>query len=299
MKAKLLGGGGGYTHWGISSREEFLIWRDFVNGTELSSTLGEKTAAKKLAEIVLVSARARIVNGRKLKAARCKPSFSNEQNAVQPKRGIVYKALRLAYRKLRLQDILTNKYQYFTLPELYPFTKDEVFVDCGCFDGYTVRRFVEMSGGNYSHVYTFEPNPRQFVDCRKALKDVPNVTVINAGVSDTNGEIRFSDRGMGSCIDPNGDLRVKVVRLDDELSGTRVSFLKMDIEGMELAALRGAQKLIESNKPRLAISVYHKVEDIWVIPDYILTLNSDYKLYLRHYPESDDGITCDTVLYAI
>jgi FkbM family methyltransferase len=286
------------------THEESLKWQEFANKTASSSTLA-KNAAKTpliLAKIVLCKIRTRITSGRQLKAARFEPSVSDEQNIAQPKRGIVYKALRLAYRKSRLKDVLNgNSYQYFTLPELYPFAKDEIFADCGCFDGYTVKRFAELSGGNYSHIYTFEPNPRQFMNCRKVLKDVPDVTVINAGVADDNGEIRFSDRGACSCFDPNGDLRVKVVRLDDELSGARVSFLKMDIEGMELAALRGAKKLIESCKPRLAICVYHKVEDIWTIPDYILALNPDYKFYLRHYAATDYDIAtaADTVLYAV
>jgi FkbM family methyltransferase len=288
-----------YTH------EEFLKWREFANRTDLSSTLGEIAAAKiplKLAKSVLRKASGRIVFGTKRRVAPFEPSVSNsnEQNAAQPRRGIAYKALRFVFRKLHLHNAIANEYQYFTLPELYPFGKDEVFVDCGCFDGYTVKRFVKLSGGNYSRIYSFEPHPQQFVNCRKVLRNVPYVTVINAGVADVNGEIRFSDNGAGSRFDPNGDLRVKVVRLDDELSDTHVSFLKMDIEGMELAALRGARKLIELNKPRLAICVYHKVEDIWEIPKYILSLNPDYKFYLRHYPQNDYYyIDCDTVLHAV
>jgi hypothetical protein len=70
----------------------------------------------------------------------------------------------------------------------------------------------------------------------------------------------------------------------------------MDIEGAELNALRGAEKTILKYRPKLAICVYHKPEDIWEIPAYILSLHGDYRLYLRHY---DICSPCETVLYAV
>ena len=70
----------------------------------------------------------------------------------------------------------------------------------------------------------------------------------------------------------------------------------MDIEGMELEALMGAENLIKKYKPKLAISVYHKTEDIIVIPEYILNLELGYHLYLRHYWNCNGT---DTVLFAV
>ena len=64
---------------------------------------------------------------------------------------------------------------------------------------------------------------------------------------------------------------------------------------MELEALKGAQKQIKANKPKLAICVYHRQEDLISIPQYILSLNSDYKLYLRHYGD----FCAELVLYAV
>jgi hypothetical protein len=68
----------------------------------------------------------------------------------------------------------------------------------------------------------------------------------------------------------------------------------MDIEGAEFAALEGAENIIKMQKPRLAISVYHKPEDIITIPNLLLKYNKDYKFKLRHYSCCE----YDTVLYA-
>ena len=74
-----------------------------------------------------------------------------------------------------------------------------------------------------------------------------------------------------------------------------VTFIKMDIEGSEYQAILGAEKMITSHKPKLAISVYHKPEDIWQLPLLIYRFNHEYKFYLRHYSFGNN----ETVLYAL
>lgn len=69
----------------------------------------------------------------------------------------------------------------------------------------------------------------------------------------------------------------------------------MDIEGSELMALKGAEQTIRRFKPKLAICVYHRVEDLITIPQYIKSLNPDYNLYFRKYWPN----AVDAVLYAI
>ena len=63
----------------------------------------------------------------------------------------------------------------------------------------------------------------------------------------------------------------------------RVDFIKMDIEGSELAALRGAEASLRRFKPRLAISLYHKITDLFEIPRYLDGLGLGYRFYLDHY----------------
>ena len=72
-------------------------------------------------------------------------------------------------------------------------------------------------------------------------------------------------------------------------------FIKMDIEGGEQDALFGMKKIIAARKPALAISLYHRPEDIFSIPLFLNQLNPDYSFYLRNYGEH----AMETVLYAI
>lgn len=82
----------------------------------------------------------------------------------------------------------------------------------------------------------------------------------------------------------------------DEIAGDRrITFIKMDIEGAEKEALVGAQNIIRNQKPKLAISIYHKKEDIWELPALLLEMNPEYQFYLRHYSLRE----AETVLYAV
>jgi hypothetical protein len=80
----------------------------------------------------------------------------------------------------------------------------------------------------------------------------------------------------------------------DNLSTEKITYLKMDIEGGEFHALKGAEKTILRDKPKLAISIYHSHDDMIRIPEYIHDLLPEYKLYVRQH-----SIFHETVLYAI
>lgn len=185
--------------------------------------------------------------------------------------------------------------QYFDLPSL-PHMEKEVFVDAGCFDGLSVRSFLKWSGGKYESIMAFEPDKRCYEQCREQLKDVDKLTLIDKGLWSSRKVLSFHATGASdSAVSCDGEVQIETLQLDEVLGDRDVTFLKMDIEGAEKEALLGARKTIKRCRPKLAISVYHKPEDIWELPELILDIYPDYELYIRHYSLRD----AETVLYAV
>lgn len=193
-------------------------------------------------------------------------------------------------------------YEYF-LGEMYlaegimkP-VKGDVFCDVGAFDMYNTHKFIKWNP-EYEHVYAFEADPVSYGKCKEQDLD-SKIEVFNLGVWSCKSQLSFESAPNGeyggSRINEVGDQIVETVALDEYLKDKRVDIIKMDIEGAEMEALKGAQNIIRKNKPCLTLSVYHKPEDIIELPLYAHSLNPDYKIYLRHHTY---GIF-DTVMYAI
>ena len=172
-------------------------------------------------------------------------------------------------------------------------TEGEVFIDVGGFDGYTTLEFIKRCP-DYAAVHLFEPEERNMVVANEKLAGYSNVFYYQSGLSNESKILRFSASGSSSRITDDGDISIKVVRLDDVLSEP-FTFLKMDIEGGEISAIEGMRQSIMNCHPRLAISVYHKVDDLWRIPELLLSYRDDYNIFLRHYTE---GVT-ETVMFFI
>jgi hypothetical protein len=105
---------------------------------------------------------------------------------------------------------------------------------------------------------------------------------------------RPTPSGFGSRLHPDGVELVQTVALDEVIHDVEPSYICMDIEGEELAAITGARRIIESGTADLAVSVYHKASHAWEIPLLIHSLNPNYCLHLRNYT----GHCVETVLYA-
>lgn len=194
---------------------------------------------------------------------------------------------------------LTEKAAYFDLEELEPCTEWEVFVDAGCFDGFTTRQFFRWCKGK-GYSYCLEPDAQNIAAIERRLVGYGKYEIIDRALWSDTTVLSMNAKGnfatfVGRTDTSGSQQTVQAVALDDILRDKEVTFIKMDIEGAEMEALQGASRIISERKPRLAISVYHKPDDIWTIPSVILSCNPDYKLYLRHYSFSD----YDTVLYAI
>ena len=184
------------------------------------------------------------------------------------------------------------KTQYFE--DFLNFFDGSVFVDVGGFDGATSIEFIKRCP-NYRHVYVFEPSEINYLSTVKNLSSYENVTVIKKGLSNKNQILSFSDDlGSRSGISQKGNVDIEVDLLDNLLKD-RATFIKMDIEGGESDAISGAAQTILDNHPILAISVYHKPNDIRTIFEQIYSIRKDYNVYLRHYTEGTD----ETVMFFI
>jgi len=202
-----------------------------------------------------------------------------------------------------LKGIMDTKNQYLPQADgvtLFPL-RDEVLVDCGAYTGDTIKIFLKKVRMDIKAVVAFEPDRDSFTKlvatCKKKISEI-DVKLYNCGVSDSNGKAYFyNGRGSQSRFSSKekGAVFVQTMTIDSVPECENATFIKMDVEGAELAALRGAREVICNNKPKLAISIYHKPEDYWTIPMYISELNPEYTFYIRHH--SYQGI--ETVLYAI
>lgn len=188
--------------------------------------------------------------------------------------------------------------QYFDFFEPY---KNEVFLDVGCLNGGTSVEFVKWASFGYGYIYAFEANKKMTDTINNTIKseNINNFQLFNIGVWSSHQRLTFNSLdGMyagGACINQNGDEYVEVDTLDNMLEDVkRITFVKMDIEGSEYDALRGAEKLIKKHMPRMAISVYHHPEDILTIPKLIYEYNCSYRFALRQYGSNMN----ETILYA-
>lgn len=188
--------------------------------------------------------------------------------------------------------------QYFDADIMIP-RQGEALIDGGCFNCGTDEFFIKWCSGDYHKIYAFEPDRKNYENCIKVSKEdgIRNIEILNKGLWDCTTELPFMEAGdAGSKISgETGNKVISTVKVDDIVGNDRISLIKLDVEGAELKALRGAEQTIRRCRPRLAICVYHKPEDIMEIPEYVLSLHSDYKIFFRHYSLSH----IETVMYAI
>ncbi|HCL00890.1 MAG TPA: hypothetical protein DHW61_00445 [Lachnoclostridium phytofermentans] len=177
--------------------------------------------------------------------------------------------------------------------------EEEVFVDAGCCDlGTTLR--LKQHCKKLKRVYAFEPDKSNYETCIKAAEKNFDKDVIRTyckGTWSKRKTLYFSATSDGSsCISESGTECIEVITIDEVVDpNERVTFIKMDVEGSELESLKGAENTIRRDKPKLAICIYHKPEDMYEIPLFIKHIVPEYMLYMRHHSNGDG----ETALYAI
>lgn len=169
------------------------------------------------------------------------------------------------------------------------------YIDCGGYTGDTVQA-LQNAGHRLEAVATFEPNLIQYSILTENLKEISTAIHFPCGVSDTTRLSGFDPgRGATGHLLKGGSEKVVCVRLDEALPNFAPNLIKMDIEGEELAALRGSQNLIKQFRPNLAISVYHRAEHLWEIYELINSITKEYRYFLRCHAKN----SFETILYCL
>ena len=198
--------------------------------------------------------------------------------------------------------------------EFFSYTEHETLIQCGVMDGATIKDFIKLVP-NYNQIIGIEADYNNYMLASRCLNTFSRVDLINkAIVEDDSIEVAFCSFGTGrSHIESLGDIALEGIRDNDTMGekkeknitvkaikGDNLSvsptFIQMDIEGAEMMALKGFERTIISKKPKLAICIYHSIEDFWNIPLYIHKIVPNYKLFVRN-----GSAFCknnETVLYA-
>lgn len=193
--------------------------------------------------------------------------------------------------------------QYFnviTLPLLQK--KSICYVDCGAFDGETCFEMLRLPDIDCKHAILLEPDPDNYAvlinNVQQRRRQGQNHPVICLPIAASNKcGSSFFERGKGESarLSALSNTTVTTARLDDLLLNMPVDFIKLDIEGEEANALRGAEQILRTCRPGLALSLYHKPDDLWELPELLFQLCPDYKFFVRqHFYNS-----FDLVLYCV
>ncbi len=186
--------------------------------------------------------------------------------------------------------------QYFNEITLDSLGKSEIsFVDGGAYNGDT---FIELSKKvDVTTAYLFEPDPENYHALVNAIRFSPRPPIcLPLALAEQHGILSFNGgSGESGSISEHGTVHIAAAALDEILPGQSIDFIKLDVEGAEIQALRGAERLIRRSRPILAISLYHQPQDIWEIPEYLANLCQNYRFYIRQYYYN----SFDSVLYAV
>lgn len=207
------------------------------------------------------------------------------------------------------EKFYSERDQYF-VPDVVRLHEGEAFVDCGAFIGDTLQHllnFAKKQGVSVRKMVAFEPDPQNIAQLNRNFKNDERLHLIPKGVSDREGMFQFfpdslsgtfadiSSKNASSIKREEECISLPVTTIDSQEECVDATFIKMDIEGAELSALHGAHDVIERNHPTLAICIYHSLEDMVGIFEYLHENFPEYDFYVRHHSMG----ASETVMYAI
>lgn len=173
--------------------------------------------------------------------------------------------------------------QYFDLDLVRP-KQSAVYVDIGAYTGDTIINYINTYL-NYKRIYAYEITDESIKTMQNNLKEYPNIIFKKKAAMDVNSEFFINNNiesASANTITDEGSQKVIGVTLDSDIK-EKIDLIKMDIEGCEERALKGAIGHIKNDTPILLISVYHNHNDLWKLPKLIYSVNDNYQFFLRYF----------------
>lgn len=271
---------GGYLIWGIASPS---VLRNALKGDEFSEIYLTYDVYQMWDDEAFAHKHA-------VEFARTRKLFADEYSKK------VFDAYLKIYDGVPSDDIeLAEDGTYYN--ELTRDVREGGLVDCGAYTGDSIQTFVNTYGKDRK-IFAFEPDEKNY---SKLLENTAglDVVAVPTGVWSSQMTLYFSSgKDAASGIQKDGKIQIKTDTIDHVVADHKIAFIKMDVEGSEFEALKGAANVIQRDMPVLAISAYHKQEDLITLPQFIVSCeNKDFKydLFLRHH-----GCTVpELVLYGI
>jgi FkbM family methyltransferase len=200
-------------------------------------------------------------------------------------------------RDLRYIKIIRTDDMYIPpiiIKNLHP---KSTIIDIGAYNGDSVEMFLN-SFRDIDQIIAFEPELNNFKNLNKKFKNDKRVIPQNQIISNKVQSYYISNDGAESKVHfkkSDNSIPIQSTTVDTYCNKNNIipNYIKMDVEGFEIQVIKGALRIIKEHKPLLAVSIYHIASDLWVLPQFILSLNNNYKFNLRHHSFN----ICDSVLY--
>ncbi len=183
--------------------------------------------------------------------------------------------------EMLFRESLDKKHWHQYDTEFTPITKDDVVLDCGCAEALWALSIVKK----VKRLHLIEPQAAFHKGLELTFSDCKHkVEILQCAVGNYDGFCDFNQ-----CKEPSisGNAKISkngntaIYKIDTLFRNVKISFIKADLEGFELEALQGAQRIIIENNPKIAITVYHQENDWREIKDFVLSLVPEYQWKLK------------------
>jgi FkbM family methyltransferase len=202
---------------------------------------------------------------------------------------------RLSLNHKFIIEVHTSLSKEYYDKDVIELSENESFFDVGGFNGDSAENFIKYVKEQYKSVHIFEPDQALINQAKDRLNKYPNITFNSLGIYDKQTTLYFDiTGGLDGIISDSGTLKIETTTIDDYKTEIP-TYIKFDVEGVEIEAINGSVNTINDSKPKMAIASYHYPKHLWEIPLLVMNLNPTYKVRLRHYTDS----VFDSIFYFI